>query len=121
MCLYKTHWLPKISMKPIQVYKVFEPIVDGWLITPFQKYSCDVGETIKAKHSWLKGIFKYEIGGEGIHAFKDKGSAEEFICAHYYLNTEMLIHLCEIPPLTPYWIGDRGDIAASKMIIKEKL
>ena len=121
MCLYKTHWLPKISRKPIQVYKVFEPIIDGCLITPFQKYSYYVGETIKAKHSWLKGIFKYEIDGEGIHAYRDKESVENFIDCYLPFYRKLYVHICEIPPFTPYWIGDWGDIAASKMIIKERV
>lgn len=120
MCLYKTHWLPKISMKPIQVYKVLKHS-HGRLVTPFKEQSCKIGETIKAKNSWLKGIFKYEIEGEGIHSYRDKESVENFIDCYLPFYRKLYVHICEIPPFTPYWIGDRGDIAASKMIIKERV
>lgn len=116
MCLVKTHRLPKISRKPIQVYKVFKPIGCS-LLTPYQKYACNVGDTIKAENSWIKGIFKNEIEGEGVHAFIIGIVA--FATANQYFDT--YVYLCEIPPFTPYWQGDCDDIAASKMIIKEKV
>ena len=120
MCLYKTHWLPKISRKPIQVYKVLKRS-HGRLVTPYQEQSCKIGETIKAKNSWLKGILTNVIGEEGVHAYGDKESVENFIDCYLTFYRKLYVHICEIPPYTPYWIGKFGDIAASKMIIKEKL
>ena len=117
MCLTKTHRLPKISRKPIQVYKVFEHNFDR-LVTPYKRQLCKVGETIKAKHSWLKGIFKDEIWGEGVHAYVYKDTAED---ETYLFSSDVVVHLCEIPPFTPYWIGENDEIAASKMIIKERV
>ena len=117
MCLTKTHRLPKISRKPIQVYKVLRLEGDK-LITPYQKQLCQVGKTIKAKHSWLKGIFKNEIEGEGVHAYEYKDTAE---ATTYLFDYPVVVCLCEIPPFTPYWIGNLEDIAASKMIIKERV
>ena len=114
MCLTKTHRLPKISRKPIQVYKAFNLIGDK-LITPYQKQVCNIGETIKAKHSWFKGILKNKIEGEGVHAYTVNIHTFSLQC--YY----RVFYICEIPPFTPYWIGDCYDIAASKMIIKEKV
>ena len=111
MCLYKTHRFPKISRKPIQVYKRFGLIGDE-LITPYQKQVCKVGETIKAKHSWLKGIFKDKIKGEGVHANTN------IVMTKLHIGW---VYLCEIPPFTPYWVGIDFDIAASKMVIKERV
>ena len=116
MCLIKTHRLPKISRKPIQVYKVFRLEGDK-LITFYREQVYQLGETINSKHSWFKGIFKNEIYGEGVHAFVYKCDADwlAFRNGFYY------VYLCEIPPFTPYWVGVWDDIAASKMIIKEKV
>jgi hypothetical protein len=101
------------------VYKVFEPF-GGKLSTPFRGQLCKVGDTINAKHSWLECIFKNEIGAEGVHAYRDKESAEKFIDDYRHFFRKLNVHLCEIPPFTPYWFGKFGDIAASKMIIKKK-
>ena len=116
MCLTKTHWLPKISRKPIQVYKIFYNPIDNELITPYQRQIYEVGETIKSKNSWIKGIFKNEIEAEGVHAFIRDIVA--FVTAREYFDT--YVYLCEIHPFTPYWQGDCSNIAASKMIIKKK-
>ena len=114
MCLTKTHRLPKISRKPIQVYKVFIH-EDDMLITPYQHYACQVGDTITTENSWLRSIFKNKIEGEGVHAFINKYMAKRHTSYFHH------IYLCEIPHFTPYWIGTDGEIAASKMIIKEKV
>ena len=116
MCLTKTHRFPKISRKPIKVYKVFEHNFDR-LVTPYRLQAYKVGETIKAKHSWLKGIFKDKIKGEGVHAYIIDAFA--FTVSGHYINH--YVYPCEIPPFTPYWVGQSGDIAASKMIIKERV
>ena len=117
MCLYKTHMFPKISRKPIQVYKVFRLEGDK-LITPYQEQSCKVGETIKAKYSWIKGVLKNKIEGEGVHAFVSKCDADCLAVFGWFYR----VYLCEIPPFTPYWIDDDDDeIAASKMIIKKEV
>ena len=42
MCLFKKHFLPRISRKPIKCYKVLEASQDGAFYTPytFDKSSC---------------------------------------------------------------------------------
>lgn len=114
MCLYKTHRLPKISRKPIQCYKVFKVSSNG-LITPWRKYFCNVGDTIKANKHWLKGIFKKELEGEVVHAFRNEYDTK------WYCSGKQCVCLCEIPPFTPYWYGKGDEIAASKMKIIKKL
>ena len=114
MCLYKTHRLPKISRKPIQCYKVFNVSSNG-LITPWRKYFCNVGDTIKAKNHWLIGIFKRELEKEVVHAFRNDYDAE------WYCSEKPCVCLCEIPPSTPYWLGECGEIGASKMKIIKRL
>lgn len=127
MCLCKTHWLPKISMKPIQVYKQFLYMElyakwtedkEEYLVTPFQQTRHNVGDTIIAKDSWVKGVFADEISSEGVHAYIAHPCTEQMILDGKW---RFFWYICEIPPYTPYWIGKHGDIAASKMIIKERL
>ncbi|MBO7079102.1 MAG: hypothetical protein J6W64_04770 [Bacilli bacterium] len=117
MCLAKTHRLPKISRKPIQVYKLFCKKEDNILCTPVVHYKCKLGDTIKASHSWIRSLFAGEITSDGVHAFIIAG--EYCFNLAYFYSAD--VYLCEIPPYTPYWIGENYDIAASKMIIKEKL
>ncbi len=114
MCLYKSHRFPKISRKPIQCYKVFIISSNG-LITPWRKYFCDVGDTIKAKNHWLIGIFKRKLKGEVVHAFRNEAMAEK------KCFLERCVCLCEIPPYTPYWYGELCEISASKIKIIKKL
>ena len=117
MCLFKTHRLPKISRKPIQCYKVFNVIENEHfeLSTPVYGYWCNVGDTIKSKDCWIRGIFKSEIEGEVVHAYKSEANAnlECFVCQR--------VCLCEIPSFTPYWIGGCGEIGASKIKIIKRL
>lgn len=119
MCLIKTHRLPKISRKPIQVYKRFFNYHTNILITPYQGLCCKPGDIIKARNSWVKGIFTNEIEGEGVHAFKDYPTEIEL--AFIAMADVDDYYVCEIPPYTPYWIGDNRDIAASKMKIIKRL
>ena len=110
MCLYKTHRFPKISVKPIKVYKILHEVYSFekrriFFRTPFRGTEVKVGETIKARRWWFMGIFRNIIEGEGVHAYTDKWKA----------NFE-----AEIPPFTPYWYGEDNEIAASRMkIIRE--
>lgn len=117
MCLYKTHRLPKISRKPIQCYKIFNVIENEnfELSTAVCGYWCNVGDTIKSKYCWVRGIFKSILEGEVVHAYKSEANAnlECFVC--------QCICLCEIPPFTPYWYGTRCEIGASKMKIIKRL
>ena len=110
MCLIKIHRFPKISSKPITVYKVLIPL-NRIFITPCQSCKVYIGDTIKARKAWWKGVFKEGIEGEGVHAYVSIDNAKENI----YGND--VIAEVEIPPYTPYWIGKAGDMAASKMKI----
>lgn len=114
MCLYKTHRFPKISRKPIKCYKIFN-VWYGILLTPYMRIPCQIGNTIKAKNCWIKGIFKGELKGEVVHAFRNKDLAKNKCLIG------RCVYLCEIPPYTPYWYGEKSEIAASKMKIIKKL
>ena len=117
MCMFKTHRFPKISREPIQVYKLFCEKDDNILCTPAVHYKCKLGDTIKASHSWIRSLFANRITGDGVHAFINNGA----YCYRFARFYGADVYLCEIPPYTPYWIGEDYDIAASKMIIKEKV
>lgn len=114
MCLCKSHRFPRISYKTITVYKVLEKIVDKIMYrTPVIGTPVYLNDIIKAKDCWIKGIFKYKIEKEGVHAFKTYPEAYKRVVTRSYL----IVAKVEIPPFTPYWIGKKGDIAASKMKI----
>lgn len=114
MCLIKTHRFPKISRKPIIVYKRFIELGNNQLQTPCIGLLCKCGSVIKSSDHWYKGIFKHTIGREGVHAYVIK---DYFLP---YNPSNHKLYICEIPPYTPYWIGAYDEIAASKMKIIEK-
>lgn len=117
MCLYKTHAFPKISRKPIIVYKIFVEQPKK-LMTPFTGYHYMIGDTIKATNPWYYGIMISTICKEGVHAYYSKPTPRDILAIR---DMDMSYYICEIPPFTPYWIGRSGDIAASKMKIIKKL
>lgn len=122
MCLDKSHWFPKISRKPIKVYKIFNEY-NGELHTPYQGYICKCGDTIKAAKSWISGLLTMYIGGEGVHAYSmcSMHALREMDIITDNEDIDAALYVCEIPPFTPYWIGNYGDIAASKMIVKKRI
>ena len=118
MCLTKIHRLPKISNKPITVYKTLIPLYEDHFQTPYQSCKVCIGDTIKAREAWWKGIFKERIEGEGVHAHTNVVSAKGDYFVRY--GSDIIVE-AEIPPYTPYWVGRMGDIASSKMKIIKML
>ena len=113
MCLVKTHKFPKISFRPIIVYKVLIKS-KGVLTTPYQEEVVRLGETMKACKMWNLAISNKYIRGEGVHAFVDLEHAKQecFLYGRIFIT--------KIPAFTFYWEGFFGDIAAKRMkIIKE--
>jgi hypothetical protein len=120
MCLDKTHVFPKISRKPITVYKIFAERGKRpkKLITPFTGYSYKIGDTIKAIKPWYYGILPCCIEEEGVHAYCSKPTELDISIES---RRKRGYYICEIPPFTPYWIGNFDQIAASKMKIIKRL
>lgn len=127
MCLHKKHILPKISWKPITVYKVlFEEIDGDSLYTPYQDYKVS-GIIIRAKYlSIFELTLEDSINGCGVHACKDLATAKEI--SERWLprvidnkRFAVAIYECTIPPFTFYWEGKDGDIAARRIKIGEKI
>lgn len=132
MCLYKKHWLPKISCKPKYVYKVVyytkskEKTV---MHSAFKGTVIEPDKLMKASKSWIRSLFTDKITVEGIHAYKSKSKAitiEEcldlFGWFPVYSNTRQefmgfSIVNAIIPPYTFYWEDKSDEIAATKMII----
>lgn len=133
MCLYKKHWLPKISCKPKYVYKVVyyikseeKPVMHS----AFRGTVIEPDKPIKASKSWIRSLFTKNIKGEGVHAYRDKSKA---IDAEKLLNVlgwcpvsttpqgfiGFAVVNAIIPPYTFYWENkyDENEIAATKMII----
>lgn len=120
MCLYKKHWFPKISRKPITVYKYCYTLPNNKIQTYVQNKTYFIGDTIKNRYPWLLGLFSSTIGGIGVHAFVDAPTAYVIETSILKVNGNKDWYVCEIPPYTPYWIGLNKDIAASRIKIIEK-
>lgn len=122
MCLYKTHFLPKISFKPIEVYKVLFKEDSNKYETPFQLTKVFLNTIMKAKKHWETSLFKKSIHGEGVHAYRDLASAfkQTFNFRRSFGKNDFVVIKAIIPRFTVYWIGDDGDIAASKLYITDK-
>lgn len=114
MCLFTTHFFPKISFKKIKVYKVVLEY-NGGLITPFQ---------CSKPFKRAKGIFFFPkrcghrlfIEKGMLHAFIDKASAisqKSAINSTSYSQAKIIN--AYIPPFTRYYIGEYGDICAKRM------
>lgn len=112
MCLIKNHRFPKISFKPIKVFKLVYS-QNGIYYSWFMQCPIYLGKSLRSKKHWIKGIFAENITSEGVHAYLEKPQ-----CGNYYINTRVLE--AEIPPFTPYWIGWDNEVAAAKLrIIRE--
>lgn len=111
MCLIKNHKFPKISFKPIKVFKLVY-VKDGIYRSYFMQCPIYLGQSLRSKKHWIKGIFAENITSEGVHAYLEKPKCR---C---WFNTRVLE--AEIPPFTPYWIGWDNEVAAAKLrIIRE--
>lgn len=132
MCLYKNHWLPKISCKPKYVYKVvyYTKSEEKTLMhSAFTGTVIEPNKPTKASKSWIRSLFTKNIEGEGVHAYKWKLMAVHTRCCfsdtgwcHIYSNTPQefmgfSVVNAIIPPFTFYWEDDFDQIAATKMII----
>lgn len=118
MCLIKLHRFPRISFKPVKVYKVFYKEEDGYYYTPYLfEGPLKIGDTIKAKCNIFRNFYRIFIGEfiekEGVHAFTTKISAEKRFCNF----SKIVILECVIPRFTLYWYGTEDEIAARKMEI----
>lgn len=113
MCLYKKHKWPKIAWKPIKVYKELEISASGSLRTPIMREPVELNKPIKAYKHWIHGINTKKIKAEGVHAYIGEGSA----CNTLYT----VMFEAVIPRFSLYWLGRKGEIAATKMIVTRKV
>ena len=126
MCLVKTHELPKISEEEIKVYKVLLHSANFGLFTPYMKEEVK-DMKLEAKHPYTDTVSLPFLEGEGVHAFVNpkKALVEWLYWGNYYAGTSVTpkIYKAIIPPKTPYWEGRKedGDIAATKLLIKEEI
>ena len=117
MCLIKLRKFPKISFKPIKVYKVFYEQENGYYTPYVFTGPLKTGDTIKAKCNIFGGFYRIFFGEcidtEGVHAFTSKIFAE----AKFRNFSKTAILECIIPRFTLYWYGSEGEIAARKIKI----
>lgn len=118
MCLIATHFLPKISFKPIKVYKVVIEEMNGEITTPFQ--SSKLLKRAKGKFFFPKRVCnRLIINGGMIHAFRLKEEAQKLEKV-YLLHNDCSIKdiktiTAYIPSFTRYYIGEDRDICAKRM------
>lgn len=117
MCLIKLHRFPKISFKPVKVYKVFYKEEDGGYYTPYLfEGPLKIGDSINAKCNIFINFYRIFFGKfidkEGVHAFTSKTIAIE-----RFPFTRAVVLECIIPRFTLYWYGEEGEIAARKIQI----
>ena len=117
MCLIKLRKFPKISFKPIKVYKVFYEQEDGYYTPYLFKGPLKTGDTIKSKCNIFRSFYRIFFGEcidkEAVHAFTTKTFAE----AKFRNFSKTAILECIIPRFTLYWYGTEGEIAARKIQI----
>ena len=117
MCLIKLRKFPKISFKPIKVYKTFYELENGYYTPYVLKGPFKTGDTIKSKCNIFRSFYRIFFGRcidtEGVHAFTSKIFAEAKFC--HFSKTAILE--CIIPRCTLYWYGTEGEIAARKIKI----
>lgn len=111
MCLFKAHRFPKIAWKPIKVYKYLYEGIGGKLYTPSQITRINLNVPIRSKRNFIFGIFKDIIEGEGVHSSLEGIPTWDLV----YLKCNAVI-----PRFSLYWIGERGDIASTKLIVTDK-
>lgn len=113
MCLITSQKRGKVALKPIKVYKKLNKMQDGKYVTP----SIDApvsDEVIAGKKPFvaegkLEKVTTTSITRGVIHCYKRRPSCGDNVFE------------CEIPVGATYWVGNDGDIAASRIVIKEKL
>lgn len=126
MCLVKTHELPKISEDKIKVYKVLLYSANFGLLTPYMKEEVK-DMKLEAKHPYTDTVSLPFLEGEGVHAYINpkKALIEWLYLNSHFGGTSMTpkIYKAIIPPKTHYWEGRKedGDIAATKLLIKEEV
>lgn len=116
MCLFKAHIFPKLSSKPIKVWKIVDTTYSKYYYAPYRRiiYTSNIVKC-STKYAIIKAIFKNNIKREGVHAYTSKLNALKSECFNYFPHVKIIEAV--IPPFTPYWLGKYGDIAATKMIL----
>ena len=116
MCLIKKRRLPKISRKPITVYKIIERY-NNFYMTPVREEYINLNSTLKAKDTSIYEMYcSSVIKGCGVHAYINLEKAQE-VMETYYRRFHYIILKCVIPPNTYFWEGKGGDIAARELEI----
>ena len=119
MCLLKLHKFPRISTKPIKCYKKVTFLFDNKWETAVARHAFCLGDTIKSEKNPLLGIFHETLTWEVVHAFKegrdDLGYMKDFNRVRRKLIFSPRFIECEIPPYTLYYLGDFGEIGASRI------
>ena len=105
---------PLVAKKDFKVYKILKN-----KLTPWRGFHYEPGihyyQDKKLKPIKIKSVFGYYFKiDEGLHCFKDKESAIEYISN--YLNITYRIVEMIIPKGSQYFIGKIGDIVTNNLI-----
>lgn len=113
MCLYKKHYLPKIASKDILVYKALTERSDRCMVTPYMRMPIKFNIITKAgKEGFWESVFDLYIVNSGfIHSYTDLPTAR------INENRADTIFKAIIPKGSLYYIGEKNEIASTKLII----
>lgn len=134
MCLFRKEGENlRVAEEDITVYKIIEKCYGGkFYVTPFIRENVSIGTGRELKPDlpmsreraeWVIGK-GYRCFGEGfIHAYVDRDffmKAWFSLCQAGLMPMHSLIEVeCVIPKGEFYILGEKGDVAASKLIIKK--
>lgn len=112
MCLYKSHWIPKIAWKPIKVYKKLRVDFMGGLRSPyFGDSQWKIGKMEWALMVLRNSLFSKEVNA-GLHAYKTPPQ---------YISTHAPTFEAIIPRFSFYFEDNYGEeIVSNRMKIIKK-
>lgn len=125
MCLFKTHILPKLAMKPITVYKELLISSSGHIITPCMHVTIKLNHIMHANRHWSHNLLGMSIESQGVHAYNNINGL--FLFNSYSTEIKGLGHFYTIavkaiiPRFSLYWEGIDYDVASSRLFITNEL
>lgn len=118
MCLLTRDNLPRLTIKPIKVYKVVRVNSDGFygVFMHEHKFSEINTENIFPLSSlWCPGYYNHVNDGY-IHSYLNRNHAE-LMSLSFDVPFNSTVIECIIPRFTFYFKGTNGDICSKKLII----
>jgi hypothetical protein len=117
--------VPRIDNRPIEVYKVLRvpDFLTGPYTTPNRGIPIKFGDChtcIQRAKLQVKRSYGAFFVDKGIHAWRTKSAAQDFIRYRPgYTTVDYVMFKSIIPAGVKYFLGEDGDIVSEKLIIKK--